>query len=87
MSAKPEQNIKEAIYIIGKQTDIDDPVLIERILMECNNDIAQAILKLLGSNDKVEEPQEPTVFEQIRNILNEKDAIYQTLNKAYKTET
>jgi hypothetical protein len=47
--------------------------------MECNTDITKTILELMNitpTNEKTVVKREPTVFDQIRVILNEKDAIY-----------
>jgi hypothetical protein len=103
MSEEIQSNIKDFkantirsgdVAIIASQTGIEDTLYIERVLMECNNDIAKTILSLLGQNDDGAGTSmgdggsrgvvsEPTVFDQIRIILNEKDAIYQAM-KAYK---
>ena len=64
------------VDIIVSQTGIDDKIEIERVLLECQSDISRTILKLMSlkSNDK--EPKEPTVFDQIREILNDKEQLY-----------
>lgn len=87
LEQKEDKTLTETIKIIARQTSIDDTLYIERVLMECNNDIAKTILTLIGSNtpDK-QDVQEPTVFDQIRTILNEKDTLYHSL-KAYKTQS
>lgn len=95
MSEEVQSNIKDFrqntvrsgdVAIIASQTGIEDTLYIERVLMECNNDIAKTILSLLKPSSETQDAapaSEPTVFDQIRIILNEKDAIYQAA-KAYK---
>lgn len=63
------------IDIIAHQTGLNDKLHIERILMECNNDIAATILKLMGTTPK-SIAKEPSAFEQIRMILDEKDKLF-----------
>lgn len=80
----PKTKYQEEIDIIASQTGVDDKLSIERIFMECHNDTSLTIIKLM--NLVVEEPKtrETTVFDDIRIILNEKDAIYHDImnNKA-----
>jgi 5,10-methylenetetrahydrofolate reductase len=69
--------VKESdIEIIIAQTGINDKLKIERMLLECRNDVSSTILKLMSFQEKQKKVREPTVFDQIRDILNEKDAIY-----------
>lgn len=67
--------LTELIDIIKSQTDIDDKLLIERTLMECKEDVATTILKLMNLLPK-EIQKEPTDIDIFREILNEKDKIY-----------
>ena len=86
VDAEVHQNMKDMqshcirkgdIDIIMAQTGIEDTQQIECILMECKNDISTAILRLLqGDKTKVVIKKEQTVFDEIRVILDEKDAIY-----------
>lgn len=73
------------IVLISSQTGIKDEVLIKRVLCECENDIANSIIRLLDIQDRVddrqEEVKEPTVFDQIRGILDEKDRIFHDVMK------
>lgn len=71
---KPGQYLEE-IDIISSQTGEDDKLYIERVFMECGNDVSKTIIKILNIDTKVEK-KENTVFDEIRQILNEKDAIY-----------
>ncbi len=61
--------------IISSQTGIDDRLLIERTYMECQNDTAKTIMKLLNILPE-EIHKEPTDIDIFRNILDEKDKIY-----------
>lgn len=65
------------IDIIAHQTGINDTLYIERILLECNNDIAATILKLIGTTPNSNAiAKEPSAFEQIRMILDEKEKLF-----------
>lgn len=77
------------ITLISSQTGIKDEVLIKRVLCECENDIAGSIIKLLDIqyrvDDRSNEVREPTVFDQIRGILDEKDRIFHDVMKPKPT--
>lgn len=79
------------ISLISAQTGIKDEVLIKRVLCECKNDIASSIIQLLDIQYRVEiksdEEKEPTVFDQIRGILDEKDRIFHDIMKPKPTLT
>jgi hypothetical protein len=65
------------VDIIAHQTGLNDTLYIERVLIECNNDIAMTILKLMGATTKTAEVvKEPSAFEQIRMILDEKEKLF-----------
>lgn len=66
----------QEIDIIASQTGIDDKLHIERVFMECRNDISSTIIKLMNLIEKKRPVVEPNVFDEIRVILNEKDALY-----------
>ena len=82
---QPGQYLEE-IDIISSQTGEDDKLYIERVFMECGSDVSKTIIKILNIDTKVE-IKEKTVFDEIRQILNEKDALYfdmmakKTINK------
>lgn len=63
------------VDIIAHQTGLNDKIYIERVLIECNNDIAMTILKLMGATTKTI-AKEPSAFEQIRMILDEKEKLF-----------
>lgn len=99
VSAEVETNLHELqnkivhesdIDIIKSQTGIQDKLHIEKVLIECNNNISSAIIKLIypsidNKNTEEKKPQEPTVFEQIREILNDKEKVYyDVINKKNK---
>lgn len=80
-----DQEIKE---IISKQTGVSDTLLIEKTFFECGSDVGATVLKLLN-HEYVERPKpERTYFDEIREILDEKDTIFQDLKnqKPYKEE-
>ena len=64
------------IDIIMSQTNVDDRLYVERVFMECENDISQTVIKLMNLKVEDKPKKEPTIFENIRKILNEKDNIY-----------
>ncbi len=69
--------IKETdIDIIALQTGHEDRLEIERILIESENDVSKAILNLMSLKYQQKEPKESTIFDQIREILDDKDRIY-----------
>jgi hypothetical protein len=68
----------EDIELVSSQTGIEDKLLIERTIMEFDNDMSKAILSLLGMLPK-EIQKEPTDIDLFREILNEKDKIYHDL--------
>lgn len=77
----------EVFEIISKQTGIDDVLLIEKTYYSCGSDTSKTILTLLNidiplqRHEKIE--QEKTVFDDLRQILEEKDAIFHSvMNKA-----
>jgi hypothetical protein len=70
-----EKTNNDLIEIIRSQTNIDDVLFIERKLMECNNDVPKTILTIMNLLPK-EIKKEPTDFDVLREILNEKDKIY-----------
>lgn len=67
------------IAAIVHQTGVNDTLLIKRTLIECENNISSTIIRLLSGTNTVnltEPKKEHGVFDEIRKILNEKDAIY-----------
>lgn len=77
----------EVIEIIKSQTNIDDSLLVERTLMECNEDVTKTILTLMKLLPK-EIQKEPTDIDLLREILNEKDKIYhEVMEKNKQTNT
>jgi hypothetical protein len=80
--------VKESDYeTITSQTGVTDKLEIEKVLLDCQGDISLTILRLLSLQTVSKPIQEPTIFEQIREILNEKDRVYHDLlakNRAEK---
>lgn len=65
------------IDIIAKQTGITDTVMIERCFIENNRSIADTIMKLMEYDyckDNAVKPR--TVFDDIREIVSEKEKIF-----------
>lgn len=75
-NTKSIEEHSETIDIIMSQTGAVDRLYVERVFMECENDITKTILQLMDLTVEESVQKEPTVFDQIRKILNEKDAIY-----------
>lgn len=73
---------EETVKIISKQTGIDDLLLIERTFYEYKSDITKTILILLNKDiPKLRHEKEEhlkTVLDDVREILDEKEAIFYT---------
>lgn len=76
----------ETLSIIKSQTGADDMHLddlhIERVYFECGSDIVKTIMKLSDLKDVTVQNKEPSVFDDIRKIVDEKEQIYFT--ESYK---
>jgi hypothetical protein len=69
--------VKEGdIDIITQQTGIEDKLEIERMLIECGNDVSSTILNLMSLKAEEKQVKEPTLFDKIREILDDKDKVY-----------
>jgi hypothetical protein len=66
---------------IKKQTNVSDDALIEQTYKDCAGDELKAIMKLLNIEER-KSSKPPTLFDNIREILDEKDKIYQELGEA-----
>lgn len=75
-----EPAIKE---MIRTQTSVTDNVLIERTYHECKGDIVQTIMKL-SNLVSVEKEKTRNMFDELREILDAKDAILQDKIKESK---
>lgn len=68
------------IESIKMQTNVTDDVVIEQTFKDCQGDVLKTIMKLM---DISEPPKKaPTFFDNLREICDEKDTIYQELGKA-----
>jgi len=68
----------ELFDIISKQTGIDDLLLIEKSYYECNSDCTKTIFKLLEIELPKLRPEKPKdVFDDLREICDQKDTIFQ----------
>ena len=75
---------RETKEIISKQTGEEDLVHIEKTYYECNGDIGATICKIQNISYQ-EKPKKPySKIDEFREILDEKDTIYQDLLKSYK---
>jgi hypothetical protein len=79
----------EDIDIIAKQTGITDKLEIRKCYFKNNKDMTNTIMELLGpeiafddkSNDKSNKTTQKNEFDEIRNIMNEKERIYHLKSK------
>ncbi len=76
-----DQETKE---IISKQTGELDLVHIEKTYFECDGDIGTTICKLQNISYESKPKKPYNKFDEIREILDEKDTIYQDYLKSYK---
>lgn len=68
--------VKETIQ---QQTLVTDEVLIERVYHECKGDVVATIMKLSNVVGKPStQPSPPTLFDEMRKILDAKDAMLQS---------
>ena len=75
------------IDIVASQTGISDRLEIERMLIECGNDVSSTIIKLLSLEEEQKKVKEPTEFDQIRVILADKEKVYHdVMNKNIQTQ-
>jgi hypothetical protein len=73
-----DQETKE---IISKQTGQDDLLIIEKTYFECECDVGETVLKLLNIAFLKKTKAIRTQFDEMREILDEKDTIYQEVIK------
>lgn len=70
----------EIVKIMANQTDIDDLLLVEKTYYACNSDVTKTILTLLNRDiPKLRHEKEEhlkTVLDDVREILDEKEAIF-----------
>ena len=67
------------IQTIKSQTDIDDETLIEETYKECMCDMVKTIMQLMQIKDTQRNKPARTQFDAMREILAEKEKIYQEL--------
>lgn len=69
--------LKESdIDIIASQTGLSDKIEIERVLIENGNDVSSAIIAIMSLKEEPKKKREPTVFDQVREILADKEKVY-----------
>ena len=72
------------IDIVASQTGICDTLEIERVLIECCNDVSLTIIRLMSLKEEKKKVKEPTEFDQIREILADKEQVYHDVMKTKK---
>ena len=70
---------EETKTIISKQTGVQDTILIEKTFFECDSDIGATVLKLMKIEFKARPKTPRTEFDHYREILDDKDTVYQEL--------
>lgn len=67
---------KELLSVIKKQSNVDDDLLVERVYYETGQDVGATVLKLCN----IEYPEPKTkirnVFDDVREICDDKDNNY-----------
>lgn len=74
----------EDIDIIAKQTGITDKLEIRKCYFKNNKDMTNTIMELMAIDISYEDKSKyikPSEFDQIRNIMNEKERIYHLKSK------
>jgi len=69
---------KELLSVIKKQSNIDDDILVERVYFETGRDVGATILKLMNVSYPETTPKIKTVFDEVREICDDKDNNYIT---------
>ena len=72
---------RDVITIIKNQTEIEDEVYIERIYYESKGDLIATIMKLSNIEPPKVDVKPKTIFDDIREIVDEKENIYHNRNK------
>jgi hypothetical protein len=65
--------------IISKQTGVTDMLLIEKTYYACDSDVAQTILTLMDVVYEKPAKKPRTLFDDIREIVDEKATVYQNM--------
>lgn len=86
MSAQEVPKLQQTLKLISKQTGVDDLFIVEKAFCECKENELQTIFKLMG----MEMPQvrgvkldhEKTVFDDVRQICDDKDVVFQNRIKS-----
>jgi hypothetical protein len=76
-------SLQDAIDIVKNQTGIQDEDYISNVLKECDNDVVKAIMTLSDIKDAPKRNiSTPSVFDEIRTIVNEKEQLFFKLRNA-----
>lgn len=73
---------KETIAIIKNQTQEKDELHIERVYYQCGADIVKTIMTLSDIKDNTPIKEHTSIFDGIREIVDEKEKIYHNRSKA-----
>lgn len=68
-----DQTLKE---IIMDQSGNTDHIYVEKVYYECNQDVGETICRLQNLKTQPVKPTTTTRFDEIREILEEKDRIF-----------
>jgi hypothetical protein len=69
----------ETCQIISDQSGETDLLLVEKTYFQCNGDIGATVLRLMDYKYQEREQPPRTKFDEMREILDEKDAIFQSI--------
>ena len=69
---------KELLSVIKRQSNIDDDILVERVYFEEKRDVGATILKLMNISYPETKTRLRTVFDDVRDICDDKDNNYIT---------
>lgn len=89
MAKTPPPTLTETICLISKQTGLNDLIYIERVYYECDRDEIKTIVKLMDRPYALtnEEKRPRTMFDDIRQICDEKDTIFQEMLSKQKNKS
>lgn len=67
----------QTCQIIADQAGETDLLLVEKTYFQCNGDVGATVLRLMNFKYEETEERPRTKFDEMRDILDEKDAIFQ----------
>lgn len=72
---------EELFKIISEQTGEKDLLVVEKTYYECNSNEIDTIFKLMNISPPIKKEKPRTVFDDLREICDEKDYIFQQIMK------